>query len=240
MAIKQWPTSERPRERLLAQGPGVLSDAELLALFLGSGVRGQDAVQTARGLLAGHGSLRALLDLPAPALARLPGLGPARSCTLVAALELARRHLQTRLRTGDLVCSSPQVAADFLQQRLRALPNEVFSVVFMDNRHRLLACEDLFHGTVDHATVHPREIARRALELNACAVIISHNHPSGDPEPSMADREMTRELARALDLVGVRLLDHLVIGEGVPVSFAERGWLGNPGRGLASVADGAA
>ena len=225
MAIHDWPTTERPRERLLAQGPASLSDAELLALFLGSGTRGCDAVQSARALLVEHGPLRRLLDLPATALARLPGMGPARSCTLAAGLELSRRHLAATLREGDTVGSSLQAASRYLQQHLRSRPNEVFAVLFMDNQHRLLAYEELFQGTVNAATVHPREVVRRALALNAAAVIVSHNHPSGDAEPSAADRQLTAVLAQVLAVVDVRLLDHIVIGEGPPVSFAARGWL---------------
>lgn len=225
MAIHDWPAQERPRERLLAQGPASLSDAELLALFLGSGTRGRDAVRTARDLLATHGPLRRLLDLPAARLARLPGLGPARSCTLAAGLELAQRYLAARLREGECVGRSAHVAARYLQHRLRGRPNEVFVALFLDNRHRLLAYEELFHGTVNAASVHPREVVRRALALNAAAVIVSHNHPSGDPEPSATDRATTIELQRALALIDVRLLDHMVVGEGPPVSFAERGWL---------------
>ena len=225
MAIHDWPKTERPRERLLAQGPAALSDAELLALFLGSGTRGRDAVQSARALLAEHGPLRRLLDLPATALARLPGLGPARSCALAAGLELAQRHLAATLREGDAVGASLQAASRYLQQHLRARPNEVFAVLFMDNQHRLLSYEELFQGTVNAATVHPREVVRRALALNAAAVIVSHNHPSGDAEPSQADRELTQVLCQVLSVVDVRLLDHIIIGEGPPVSFAARGWL---------------
>ncbi len=225
MTIQDWPSQERPRERLLAHGPGTLSDAELLALFLGSGTRGRDAVQTARDLLAEHGPLRVLLDLPAAGLARLPGLGPARSCTLVAALELAGRHLQAQLSEKECVGSSAGVAARYVQHRLRGRPNEVFIALFLDSQNRLLACEELFHGTVNSASIHPREIARRALALNAVSVIVSHNHPSGNPEPSQADRAVTAELQRALALLDITLLDHLVVGEGRPVSFAERGWL---------------
>jgi len=225
MAIHDWPPQERPRERLLRSGPGVLSDAELLALFLGSGTSGRDAVQTARDLLASHGPLRRLLDLDASRLARLPGLGPARSCVLAAALELAQRHLTAQLDKGECVGRSPAVAGRFLQHRLRGRPNEVFVALFMDNQHRLLAYEELFQGTVNAASIHPREVVRRALALNAAAVIVGHNHPSGDPEPSPADHEATAELHHLLARLDVRLLDHLVIGEGPPVSFAERGWL---------------
>jgi DNA repair protein RadC len=226
MAIHEWPKTERPRERLLAQGPAALSDAELLALFLGSGTRGRDAVQSARALLAEHGPLRRLLDLPATAMARLPGMGPARSCALAAGLELAQRHLASTLREGDAVGASLQAASRYLQQHLRSRPNEVFAALFMDNQHRLLAYEELFQGTVNAATVHPREVVRRALALNAAAVIVSHNHPSGDAEPSAADRQLTVALGQVLAVVDVRLLDHIVIGEGPPVSFAARGWLG--------------
>ncbi|GAB3042640.1 DNA repair protein RadC [Stenotrophomonas tumulicola] len=229
MAIHDWPAQERPRERLLAHGPRALSDAELLALFLGSGTRGRDAVQTARDLLGTHGPLRRLLDLPAAQLARLPGLGPARSCALMAGMELAQRHLAARLQQGECVGQSVAVAARYLQHRLRGRPNEVFVALFLDNQHRLLACEELFHGTVNAASIHPREVVRRALALNAVAVIVSHNHPSGNAEPSRSDREATNALQRALALVDVRLLDHLVVGEGPPVSFAERGWLPEPG-----------
>ena len=225
MAIHDWPTDERPRERLLAKGPGALSDAELLALFLGSGTRGQDAVQTARALLGAHGPLRRLLELPAAQLARLPGLGPARSCALVAGLELAQRHLAARLGEREVVGRSPAMAAHYLQHRLRGRPNEVFAALFMDNQHRLLAYEELFQGTINAASIHPREVVRRAMAHNAAAVIVSHNHPSGHAEPSAADHDATHALQQALAVMDIRLLDHLVIGEGPPVSFAERGWL---------------
>lgn len=225
MPIHEWPEGERPREKLLARGPAALSDAELLALFLGSGTGGRDAVHTARELLGAHGPLRTLLDRSARELTQLPGLGPARSCALVAGLELAQRHLAARLQLGEPACTTPALVGRFLQQHLRARPREVFSVMFLDNQHRLLACEDLFHGTINAAAVYPREVVRRALALNAAAVIVSHNHPSGDPEPSQADEELTRELQSALDLVDVRLLDHFVVGEGPPVSFAQRGLL---------------
>ncbi len=225
MTIKQWPTSERPREKLLAQGASSLSDAELLAVFLGSGTRGNDAVSTARALLVSHGPLRTLLDRPPQAMMRLPGLGPARSCALLAGLEMAQRHLAQRLKEGDAIADSPTAAGHYLQRRIRGQSREVFCALFLDNRHRMLACEDLFHGTINTAVVHPREVVRRALELNAAAVIVAHNHPSGDPEPSQADCRLTCTLQQALALVDIRLLDHFVIGEGRPVSFAERGLL---------------
>ena len=224
MPIHDWPEQERPREKLIARGPTSLSDAELLALFLGSGFGGRDAVQTARDLLQAHGPLRVLLDRPAAELARLPGLGPARACKLVAALELADRHLRAKLDLGEGMCD-PKAAMRYFKQRLRGRPHEVFAVMFLNTRNHMLAFEELFNGTIDAAAVYPREVARRALFHNAAAVIIGHNHPSGSAEPSAADRDITRHLEKALPLVGVRLLDHVVVGEGTPVSMAERGWL---------------
>ena len=225
MPIHEWPEEERPREKLLARGPAALSDAELLALFLGSGIGGRDAVQTARDLLLAHGPLRVLLDRPARELSKLPGLGPARSCTLAAGLELAHRYLAAELQQGEAVGNNPAAVGRYLQHRLRGQARELFVVLFLDNRHRLIACEELFAGTINAAPVYPREVVRRALLHNAAAVILSHNHPSGDPEPSTADAQITEELQRALALVDVRLLDHFVVGEGRPVSFAERGLL---------------
>jgi DNA repair protein RadC len=222
MHIRDWPASERPREKLLARGAGALSDAELLAIFLGSGLAGRDAVQSARDLLSGHGPLRRLLDLPAPALARLPGLGPARACQLAAALELGNRHLAAHLERGEAL-TDPASAGRYFARRLRPRPHEVFAALFLDTRHRALAFEEMFTGTVDGAEVHPREVVRRALAHNAAAVIVGHNHPSGNPDPSAADRALTVRLKQALALVEVRLLDHFVIGDGEPVSMAARG-----------------
>lgn len=224
MHIREWPASERPREKLLERGAGALSDAELLAIFLGSGLRGQDAVGSARALLQTHGSLRNLLDRPAPALARLPGMGPACACRLSAALELAQRHLAAALQRGEAL-SDPLSVGHYFARRLRGRPHEVFAALFLDTRHRALAFEELFQGTLDSAEVHPREVARRALAHNAAAVIVGHNHPSGDAQPSAADRAVTLRLRQALALVEIRLLDHLVVGDGAPVSLAARGWL---------------
>ncbi len=224
MHIHDWPTHERPREKLLARGATALSDAELLAIFVGSGLRGQDAVQTARDLLHRDGPLRLLLDRPAKALARLPGLGPASACKLAAAMELAQRHLMSALERGEALSDPPSVGRYF-SQRLRARAYEVFAVLFLDNRHRAIAFEELFTGTIDGADIHPREVVRRALLHNAAAVIVGHNHPSGNPEPSEPDRAVTKRLLDSLELVDIRLLDHFVIGDGRPVSFAERGWL---------------
>ncbi|OOW85788.1 hypothetical protein Xvtw_12595 [Xanthomonas campestris pv. vitiswoodrowii] len=224
MHIHDWPTHERPREKLLARGATALSDAELLAVLVGSGLRGQDAVQTARDLLHRHGPLRLLLDRPAKALTRLPGLGPASACKLAAAMELAQRHLMSALERGEALSDPPSVGRYF-SQRLRARAYEVFAVLFLDNRHRAIAFEELFTGTIDGADIHPREVVRRALLHNAAAVIVGHNHPSGNPEPSEADRAVTKRLLDSLELVDIRLLDHFVIGDGRPVSLAERGWL---------------
>ncbi len=224
MHIREWPAGERPREKLLAQGAGALSDAELLAIFLGSGVRGRDAVATARTLLATHGPLRALLERPAASLAALPGLGPARACALAGALELGHRQLAADLARGEAL-TDPQAAGRYFARRLRGHPYEVFAALFLDTRHRALGFEELFRGTVDGAEVHPREVARRALAHNAAALIVGHNHPSGSPEPSAADRAVTARLKQALALVDVRLLDHFVIGDGAPVSLAARGWV---------------
>lgn len=224
MRIRDWPGHERPREKLMARGAGVLSDAELLAIFLGSGLRGQDAVATARQLLEHHGPLRRLLELGPVAMARLPGLGPARASRLAAALELGNRWLAAGLERGEAL-TDPASAGRYFARRLRAQAIEVFAALFLDTRHRALAFEELFRGTIDGAEVHPREVVRRALAHNAAAVIVGHNHPSGNPEPSAADRAVTVQLKQSLALVDVRLLDHFVIGDGAPVSLAARGWV---------------
>lgn len=224
MHIRDWPAAERPREKLLARGASALSDAELLALFLGSGLRGQDAVATARGLLAEAGPLRQLLERSPNALAKLRGIGPARACKLAAALELGQRVLAADLERGEAL-KDPPSAGRLFAQRLRPFDHEVFAVMFLDTRHRMLAFEEMFHGTLDGAEVHPRDVARRALAHNAAAVLVGHNHPSGNPEPSAADRAVTVRLKQALALVDVRLLDHFVVGDGPAVSMASRGWV---------------
>jgi DNA repair protein RadC len=221
MSIRHWPTGERPREKLLARGSTTLSDAELLAVLLGSGVRGKDAIALGRELLAGAGSLGALLGRPDRSV-RAVGLGPAKRARIAAALELARRSLAEQLAERPSL-GNPRDSGDFLSARLRHLPYEVFGCLYLDNRHRVLAFEELFRGTVNGASVHPREVVRACLQHNACAVIFAHNHPSGMAEPSAADRAITRELRQALQLVDVRVLDHLVIGAGAPVSMAQRG-----------------
>ena len=224
MLIRDWPDHERPREKLLGRGPAVLSDAELLAIFLSSGQRGTDAVTCARRLLSHHGPLRSLLEQTPGALLKLPGIGPARACALLAALELGNRYLAAGLERGDAL-NDPQAAGRYFAQRLRGLPHEVFAALFLDTRHRAIAFEELFRGTVDGAEVHPREVVRRALAHNAAALIVGHNHPSGNGEPSAADRAITLRLKQSLALVDIRLLDHFVIGDGAPVSLAARGWV---------------
>jgi DNA repair protein RadC len=224
MSIRDWPAAERPREKLLSRGAAALSDAELLALFLGSGRRGCTAVDVGRDLLGTHCGLKSLLELEASALADQPGVGPATAARLHAALELGRRYLASELHRTDAL-THPAACADYLRARIGGYPYEVFACVFLDNRHRVIACEELFRGSIDGASVHPREVVRRCLAHNAAAVIFAHNHPSGVAEPSQADRDITRHLQQALKLIEVRVLDHFIIGGGTPLSLAERGWL---------------
>jgi len=224
VAITDWPADERPREKLLARGAGALSDAELLAIFLRTGQQGMTAVDLARRQLAGSGGLRAMLDLGPERMAHLPGMGTARRALLLAALELGRRYLAEPLERGQPL-DNPDKAGQLLTAQLRGLPFEVFACLFLDNKHRLIAFEKLFQGTIDAAAVYPREVVRRAMEHNAAAVILAHNHPSGVAEPSQSDHAITRRLVEALGLVEVRVLDHLVIGDGGWVSLASRGAL---------------
>lgn len=221
--IQGWPRSRLPQERLFDYGASVLSDAELLAIFIRSGLPGHSATDVGRSLLARFGSLRAILSAPLDEALSVPGLGKVRLAQLLAAKELGIRCLAERLiKEGPL--DSPQRAGDYLRARLQDYQREVFVCLYLDTRHRVLGTEDLFVGTLDGATVHPREVVRAALLQNAAAVIVAHNHPSGIAEPSQADIALTGRLAEALALVDVRLLDHLIVGEGV-VSLAARGHL---------------
>lgn len=222
MAITDWPLAERPREKLLRLGPQSLSDAELLAIFLRTGVSGMTAVDLARQLLSAFGGLRGLLEADLNQFQRYAGLGPAKFAQLQAVLEMARRHLWERLQRGEAL-SNPADTRQFLLARLRHHPHEVFACLLLDNRHRVIAFEELFRGTIDAASVYPREVVKLALARNAAAVILAHNHPSGVAEPSRADELLTHRLRDALALVDIRLLDHFVIGDGEAVSFAERG-----------------
>lgn len=224
MRITDWPEQERPRERLLSRGPGELSDAELLAVLLRTGSRGLTAVDLSRRLLKRFGGLRALLTASEQAFCQAPGLGRAKYAQLQAVLEMGRRHLAEPMTRGEAF-TSPASTRAFLAARLRDRRSEVFCCLFLDTRHRMIAFDEMFQGTVDGASVHPREVVRRAMDHNAAAVILAHNHPSGVSEPSRADRAITRRLRDALALVDVRVLDHFVVGDGEAASFAERGWL---------------
>jgi len=224
MTISAWPVEERPRERLLQYGPEALSDAELLAIVLRTGVSGKTAVDLARELLLRLGGLRGLLTTEQDVFCEAPGLGPAKYALVRAVLEMSRRHLAENLRR-DVVLSSSLATRRYLTVAFRDRPREVFACLFLDIRHRLLVEEVVFEGTIDTAAVYPREIVKRALAHNAAATIFVHNHPSGMAEPSAADRDLTARLAEALALIGVRVIDHLVVGDGHIVSFKERGWL---------------
>jgi len=224
MAITDWPAGERPREKLLAQGASALSDAELLAIFLRTGTPGKSALDLARELIERFGGLRPLLAAGQKEFCSAPGLGNAKYAQLQAVLEMAHRCLGEELARSD-VLTSPDQTRRYLGLRLQSYPYEVFGCLFLDNRHRVLAFEELFRGTIDGASVHPREVVRRALHHNAAALILAHNHPSGVAEPSRADEQITRRLAESLALIDVRVLDHVVIGQGESVSMAERGLL---------------
>ncbi|MDR0716048.1 MAG: DNA repair protein RadC [Azoarcus sp.] len=225
MAITDWPADERPREKLLAHGPQTLSNAELLALFLRVGTRGQSAVDLARSLLERFGALNRLCNASAAEFAAVPGMGLAKYAQLQAVMELARRALAERLDEGNLF-DSPAAARDWLQLRLAHLPHEVFCVLLLDARHRLIEAADLFRGTLTQTSVYPREVVKLALARNAAAVILAHNHPSGAPEPSQADKLLTHDMRAALALIDIKVLDHLIIpAGGEPFSFAEHGLL---------------
>ncbi len=222
MSIKDWPADERPREKMLERGAAALSDAELLAIFLRTGTRGLSAVDLARQLLERFGSLRTLLSADQKSFCQAHGLGDAKYALLQAVLEMGRRHLYEQMARGDAL-NSPKHTIRYLQAQLRDYPYEVFAALFLDNRHRVIAFEELFRGTIDGASVHPREVVRSALQHNAAALIFSHNHPSGIAEPSQADQHITRQLREALALVDIRVLDHIVIGDGTHCSLADRG-----------------
>ena len=224
MAITDWPVDDRPREKLLAKGAEVLSDAELVAIFLRTGVRGRSAVELAREALGRFGSLTELFAASNDRFCAVRGLGQAKFVQLQAVLEMARRALRERLASG-VALNSPQAVRDYLRLRLQALEHEVFVGVFLDAQNRLLAVEELFRGTLTQTSVYPREIVKRALQVNAAAVIFAHNHPSGIAEPSRADEMLTQTLKQSLALVDVKVLDHFIVGRGTALSFAERGLL---------------
>lgn len=222
--IKAWPTGERPREKLAEMGVAALSDAELLAILLGTGVRGKDVVTYARDLMAAYEGIGGLLTAPAEDLLQEQGMGPARVMQLQVVMEISRRYLAWQLRRDDGF-TQPSMVRDYLTSQLRHQQREVFVVLLLDSQHRLLKYVELFHGTINAAPVYPREIIKLVMQHNAAAVILAHNHPSGVAEPSQADQRVTERLKKALGMIDVALLDHFVVGSGEPVSFAERGLL---------------
>jgi DNA repair protein RadC len=224
MSLQQLPRQARPREKLLAHGAASLADAELLALLLRTGVRGQGVLQLAQAVLDRFSGFAGLLHAPVDDLGRIKGLGPAKRAELAAVAEMARRALVQKLAAAP-VFESPEQVKQYVQLQLGNLAHEVFAVLFLDAQHRLIRLEEMFRGTLTQTSVYPREVARRALELHAAAVILAHNHPSGLAEPSRADEFLTQGLKSALQLIDVRVLDHLVVGRGEVVSFAERGLL---------------
>jgi DNA repair protein RadC len=224
MSITDWPAGERPREKLLQRGAASLSDAELLAIFLRTGVVGKSAVDLARELLVRFGSLTRLFAAAEKEFCAIHGMGRAKYVQLQAVVEMARRALQEEMQSGDAL-NSPRAVRDFLQLMLQARQQEVFVAIFLDAQHRVVATEELFHGTLTQTSVYPREIVKRALHHNAAALIFAHNHPSGVAEPSDADRLLTGELKKSLGLVDVRVLDHFIVAGAGCLSFAEKGWL---------------
>jgi DNA repair protein RadC len=224
MAIRDWPRDERPREKLLEKGAAALSDAELLAILLRTGTRGSSALDLARNVLKSFRGLRKFIAADRRRFCAVPGLGLARFAELQAAVEISRRQLTESLKAGPSL-ASPRATCDFLSAKLRDLEHEVFCCLYLDKRHRLIEYEELFRGTIDGASVHPREIVKLALQRNSAAVIVAHNHPSGIAEPSQADELITQRVKEALGLVDIRLLDHIVVGDGMIVSLAERGLL---------------
>ena len=224
MAISHWPLEERPREKLLAQGAAVLSDAELLAIFLRTGLPGVTAIDLATELLAHFGGLGPLLTADQRAFCSAKGLGPTKYCQVQATLELTTRYLREQLH-GNPIFTSPSQVRDYLGVQKRDYQREVFVVLLLDTRHQLLEYRELFQGTINGAIVHPREVVKLALSKNAAAVIVAHNHPSGNAEPSKSDIAITRSLKTELNLMEIRLLDHFVVGRGDVTSLADRGQL---------------
>ncbi len=222
MAITDWPEGERPREKLLTRGAASLSDAELLAIFLRTGVKGKSAVDLARELLTRFGNLTSLVAASESDFCETKGMGQAKFVQLQAVLEMSRRALKEELQRGD-VLNSPRAVRDYLQLLLGGRDQEVFLVLFLDTQHRVIASEELFHGTLGQTSVYPREVVKRALAHNAAAVILAHNHPSGVAEPSQSDQLLTDALKQALSLVDVRVLDHFIVAVGQTLSFAEKG-----------------
>ncbi len=217
-----WPRTERPREKLLLRGAAVLSDAELIAIFLQTGVKGKPVLNLAAELLEQAGGLHGLMAMSLEEFSAQRGLGPAKYVLLQAALELGERRVFYQLKEGHALVD-PESTRRFLRSKLAHYGREVFAVLFLDSQHRVISYEELFFGTIDSANVHPREVVKRTLHHNAAAVIFAHNHPSGVAEPSQADQRITQRLKSSLELVDVRVLDHMVVGDETVTSFAEMG-----------------
>ena len=224
MLLKDLPADTRPREKLLARGPGALSDAELLALLLRTGLPGKNALQMGQELLDNFGGVAGLLHTGHESLKCIKGLGPAKRAEIVAVLELARRALAAELKQKTLF-DTPQAVRDYLQLQLGSRPHEIFAVLFLDSQHRLIGLEEMFRGTLTQTSVYPREVVIRALAHHATSVVLAHNHPSGSAQPSRADEMLTQTLKTALALVDVRVLDHFVVTASQAVSMAELGLL---------------
>ena len=224
MPITDWPEEDKPREKLLSKGEHTLTDAELIAIFLKTGIPGKTALDIAKELLQEYGCLKQLLRTPVSSLIKKAGLGYAKYATLKAAIELGKRYQRAHLPTGTIL-NSTLLTQTFLTERLREYTNEVFACLFMDSHFRFIHFEELFHGSVNQAHIYPREIVRRGLVHNAAKIILAHNHPSGHPLPSTADKEVTQLIKTALALIDMEVVDHIIIGNPENFSFAEAGWL---------------
>ena len=222
MAITDWPEQERPREKLLAKGASALSDAELLAIFLRTGTHGLSAVELARTLLIQFGDLHSLFQANQHTFCEKKGLGNAKYAQLQAVLEMSRRYLEADIKKGDAL-HNPKQTQRYLQSQLQHHPNEVFAVLFLDSKNRILKYQELFYGSINSAAVYPREILRQAIHHNAASLILAHNHPSGTPQPSQHDIDITQKITTALKLIDIRTLDHIIVGHNQCFSFAEQG-----------------
>ncbi|MCF2947267.1 DNA repair protein RadC [Paraglaciecola aquimarina] len=222
MKITDWPKQDRPREKLLSKGASALSDSELLAIFLRTGIKGCSALELGQVLLSQFGSLRALFNATENEFCQVKGLGQAKFVQLQASLEMSHRYMAEKLNRQDMFNSVEQTQA-YLMAKLRDQPQEVFAMLLLDSQHRLITFRPMFYGTIDSASVYPRVLVQQALKDNAAAVILAHNHPSGVAEPSQADKSITKRIVEAFNLLDIKVLDHFVVGDGVAVSFAQRG-----------------
>lgn len=222
MSMRIWPMSEQPRERLLSDGPEGLSDADILAVLIRTGYQGRSAVSLSRSLIKKHGGLRQVLDLDGDVFCQEKGLGPVTYSQLQACLELGRRYLDGGIRKNDVITNSASMRR-YLRAKLRHQTREIFACIFLDTKNHIIQYQEVFFGTVDCAAVYPREVLKLALRFNASAVIFAHNHPSGSAEPSYSDKEITHTLTQALELVDIKVLDHVIVGDLDEVSFAEKG-----------------